>query len=57
MEKSYRQISFNEAARMLYLSKPEEVKEMANKVIEFERKKTKRNETVRICSARMETSG
>lgn len=32
MEKSYRKISLNEAARILYLTKPEEVKEIGNKV-------------------------
>jgi hypothetical protein len=32
MEKSYRKISFTEAARILYLNKPDELVELAKKV-------------------------
>jgi hypothetical protein len=32
MEKSYKNISFNEAARLLYLTKPDELNEIAKKV-------------------------
>ncbi len=32
MEKSYRQVSLNEAARILYLNKPDELAEIARKV-------------------------
>jgi hypothetical protein len=32
MEKSYRQVSLNEAARILYLNKPDELAEIAKKV-------------------------
>jgi hypothetical protein len=32
MEKSYRKISFTEAARILYLNKPDELIELAKKV-------------------------
>jgi hypothetical protein len=32
MEKSYRKISFNEAARILYLTKPDELIEISKKV-------------------------
>jgi hypothetical protein len=32
MEKSYKKISFNEAARLLYLNKPDELNALAKKV-------------------------
>lgn len=45
MEKSYRKISLNEAARILYLNKAEEVKEIATKV--------KKNKTTKIVTFRL----
>ena len=35
MEKSYRKISFNEAARILYLNKPDELVELSKKVQQY----------------------
>jgi hypothetical protein len=35
MEKSYRQVSLKEAARILYLNKPDELAEIAKKVKEI----------------------
>jgi hypothetical protein len=39
MEKSYRQISLKEAARILYLNQPDDLAEIARKVSERRRRK------------------